>query len=673
MIFLKSPLVRMSFGLVLVTISLLLISDMLGFMPDTRKAEIKARKAIAESLAIQFSVHVTENRIDSIQNTLQLMMERNHEIKSAAIRKGSGAIIAEYGGHQAFWELLPGEPSTPTQIQVPLISKYGQWGTVELAFKKLGSNEVGFSLENSLVAVVVLVALCGFLGYWLFLKRALRELDPSAVIPERVRMALDTLSEGLVIVDADNTIIFSNSAFAKRANLSPNALVGRAVQSLDWQVDRAVWGEGELPWNDVLRGYDMPTSDIVTINLVSSLEKSYKFVVNASPIISGDEVRGAMITFDDVTEVESKNVELQSALQKLEKGQLEIARQNQELHALATRDPLTNLLNRRSFMQAFDSLIHDSIQKGMALSVLVVDIDHFKSVNDVFGHAAGDSVIKLVASLLQGSSRSEDVVGRFGGEEFCILLPEIDSSIAMGIAERIRIAVESSEIPELEGKRHITVSIGITDFSHGATDVAEAFEQADKALYMAKESGRNRVIRWPMDLDPENEALLRKEALKKVMESVEHKPASENNSIEGRPNLTLVENKTIVEFLSDNAAATQGVGVNSSDEDFTQQSFSEAQASKAVILQQGEGSEALNPAEKVLYESPAVNEYNHGLDSEHMNINRSLLIDRVDQAVLRSSRNDTTVAILAMEFDITQHVDDELSTSYGDALEQAIT
>lgn len=627
--FLKSPLVRISFGLVIVTISALLLSDMLGLVPDTKRAEANSRKAIAESLAIQFSVVIADNQLTSVQETLKLLVERNPDVQSAAIRRESGGLVAAFGGHEEFWTLRPEDGSTVNQIKVPLFDTDGIWGTVELSFVDVGESRGSFFLSNSFPAVIALVALCGFFGYWIFLKRALQELDPSAVIPDRVRQALDTLSEGLIIVNLDNIIVFSNRAFAKKASANPHDLVGRPSQSLPWEGDQETWDEGELPWNDLLRGHDKRSGDIVTIKLASGLDKVYKFVVNASPITTAEgDIRGALITFDDVTEVERKNVELQDALVKLEQGQREITRQNRELHVLATRDPLTNLLNRRSFMEGFESMIQDAFENNEPLACLLVDIDYFKRVNDTFGHPVGDTVLKLLSAVLTTWSRPNDIVGRYGGEEFCIALPATDSVTAFGLAETMRIAIAESEVAELDDRHSLTASIGVTDLTQGAENIQGMIDQADKALYIAKETGRNRVVRWPMDMEKDTGPVLSAMAMAKIAAVRQDGAAAEASNLVQAPTL-------------DVDSATVKV----------------AEPQKTDLI------------------SAARSETSQVADAEHSNVSRTLLVDRINQAILRSARNKTKIAVLALQFDITHQAqaDEELGFSVADKLEKAVT
>lgn len=500
--FLKSPLVRISFGLVMLTVSLLLLSNIFGLFPNTRQAELQSRKAISESLAVQFAVAPDKKKLNEIYETLRSIVERNDNVLSAGLRRDKGGLLVQFGDHDRRWIPRADDRSTATHVQVPLLDGDIRWGTVELVFSPLSESGFVLSWRNSLMTVILLVAVAGFLGYWLFLKRTMRELDPNAVIPDRVRKALDTLAEGLLIVDDRGVIVFSNHSFARKTGLVPGKLVGKASDSLPWELDAADSACHELPWYCLLQGGELPSNRMV--KLQSGPKTAFTFAVNASPITTDKEkVRGALVTFDDVTEIEKKNDELQRTLDKLEQTQREITRQNQELLVLATRDPLTGVLNRRSLFQGFDVLFNEAREELRPLACIMVDIDHFKSVNDRFGHAVGDKVIKLLAKILTDFSRPNDLVGRFGGEEFCVALPGADKPVAAEIAERMRRAVQEGHGAKFTDAMRITSSFGVSDLTTGASDVAQLVDQADKALYVAKETGRNRVIQWSDDLATE--------------------------------------------------------------------------------------------------------------------------------------------------------------------------
>ncbi len=162
-----------------------------------------------------------------------------------------------------------------------------------------------------------------------------------------------------------------------------------------------------------------------------------------------------------------------------------------ELKLLASIDPMTKLYNRRYFIEISESILDLAKRNGTKTSIIILDIDHFKNVNDTYGHKVGDDVIVRLAELLQSISRESDIVSRWGGEEFVILFPETDTNGALTISEKIRADVENS-VMNLEdgGVLKLTVSIGIAQIDK---DIEASIHRADEALYKAKASGRNRV------------------------------------------------------------------------------------------------------------------------------------------------------------------------------------
>ena len=163
---------------------------------------------------------------------------------------------------------------------------------------------------------------------------------------------------------------------------------------------------------------------------------------------------------------------------------------------MATHDPLTEILNRRSLFQGFDSLLQAAKASGEPLSCMMVDIDYFKSINDRYGHSEGDTVIRTVARLLSQHSRPSDLVGRYGGEEFCMVLPGVDAKLCQAIAERIRLSIEATQCSDHFPDLRITASFGVASLHAGISDAKMLVEQADAALYESKEAGRNRVTIW---------------------------------------------------------------------------------------------------------------------------------------------------------------------------------
>lgn len=165
----------------------------------------------------------------------------------------------------------------------------------------------------------------------------------------------------------------------------------------------------------------------------------------------------------------------------------------EELQRLATIDSLTGLLNRRQFLALGDKEIKRSRRYARPLSLIIYDIDHFKAVNDTYGHQAGDMVLKQLAQTAQLQLRGVDIAGRVGGEEFGIILPETKAAAAVQVAERIRTAIENGAIEFAGTPLKVTASFGVTENQEDQM-MDPIFKRADDALYMAKTTGRNRVI-----------------------------------------------------------------------------------------------------------------------------------------------------------------------------------
>lgn len=170
-----------------------------------------------------------------------------------------------------------------------------------------------------------------------------------------------------------------------------------------------------------------------------------------------------------------------------------LERANEQLAKLSMTDRLTGLLNRGTWENLVDAEYERYRRYGQATSLVMFDIDHFKKVNDTHGHLAGDEVIKHTAAVTKSSLRQSDTSGRYGGEEFGIILPETDAEGARIICERIRETIEQSVVETSLAPIQYTISMGIAQLNDGPENYMQWMQRADKALYAAKESGRNRV------------------------------------------------------------------------------------------------------------------------------------------------------------------------------------
>jgi diguanylate cyclase (GGDEF)-like protein len=216
-------------------------------------------------------------------------------------------------------------------------------------------------------------------------------------------------------------------------------------------------------------------------------------MVNAAPVgDDGGKARGALATFNDITELEKNSRELEQTLNMLEKSRDEIRLQNEELQILARCDPLTGVANRRSFMQDGELEIARARRESGEFSCIMIDIDHFKLINDDFGHMVGDEVLTLFAAELMSQLNHLGLLCRYGGEEFCALIPDSDIAQTAAIAEDLRRTINSEGFSPTP----ITSSFGISSLASGAKTLSGLLNQADEALYAAKAEGRNCVIRW---------------------------------------------------------------------------------------------------------------------------------------------------------------------------------
>jgi diguanylate cyclase (GGDEF)-like protein len=175
--------------------------------------------------------------------------------------------------------------------------------------------------------------------------------------------------------------------------------------------------------------------------------------------------------------------------EELSKLNVSLLHKSKKYEEMASTDPLTGLYNRRKFLELYASSLLTMEQRDNSMSLLILDLDHFKRVNDTYGHSLGDQVLIQISNLLIKKLRNIDIVCRWGGEEFVVLFPAVDLKNALFLAEKLRISIEVLEI-DVVGR--VTASFGVTEVIKGES-VDSAIERADKAMYMAKESGRNCV------------------------------------------------------------------------------------------------------------------------------------------------------------------------------------
>jgi diguanylate cyclase (GGDEF)-like protein len=199
------------------------------------------------------------------------------------------------------------------------------------------------------------------------------------------------------------------------------------------------------------------------------------------------------MVFHDVTERKLVEKKLRQANDRLQEQLIEIGTLQSELRTQAIRDPLTNLFNRRYLDDTLDRELARAAREHYPVCVIMLDIDHFKQVNDTYGHEAGDQVLKTLADTLSARNRRGDFACRFGGEEFVVVMPNITAEVAYQRAEELRTTLNSLPIPYGQFRLNATISIGIACYPSNGEERESLLRAADRAMYAAKKAGRNHI------------------------------------------------------------------------------------------------------------------------------------------------------------------------------------
>jgi two-component system, cell cycle response regulator len=309
-----------------------------------------------------------------------------------------------------------------------------------------------------------------------------------------------SMSESKLISSHSSILIADDDAMSRRILQSWLENWGYAVKVAD--NGEAAWNilQQEHPPELLILDWVMPELDGLELcRRIRSKERSpYQYILLAtSKEEKQDLVRGLDAGADDYLTKPMNREELRARLRvgerilTLQRG-LILARE--ELRFQATHDALTGILNRGTILEMLSRELLRAVRSRSAVGVLMLDLDHFKQVNDTYGHLSGDAVLKEVARRMTQAVRSYDLVARYGGEEFLIVLPGCDSNQVQDCAERVRSAIADSPVISHNLELSVTASIGAAIAVNGAETQNEILAAADTALYQAKNCGRNRVV-----------------------------------------------------------------------------------------------------------------------------------------------------------------------------------
>lgn len=298
---------------------------------------------------------------------------------------------------------------------------------------------------------------------------------------------LSSLEVGIVVLDQDFRVEVWNQFMENHSNLRPSQIIGQSLFQhfpeieADWLTLKAepvfnLKTPVFLIWEQRPYLFRFGCNRPITSELDLMYQNVTLFPLSS---LTGKVERMCMLVYDVTDQASSR---------------LNIEGLNNQLTEMSRVDGLTQLYNRRYWQERFQSLYRLSKRRDSANTAVMLDIDHFKAVNDTYGHQAGDKVIQTLARIIKEQVRETDLAGRYGGEEFAVILCDAEGAGAMQVAERIRTAAQATEVTHDGQTIRFTVSLGLAEFSAGFQNEMQWLDIADQALYEAKESGRNRAI-----------------------------------------------------------------------------------------------------------------------------------------------------------------------------------
>jgi diguanylate cyclase (GGDEF)-like protein len=329
-----------------------------------------------------------------------------------------------------------------------------------------------------------------------------------------LQSVFDNMGEGIIVADETGRLLGYNPAAEQLLRTRLTDAI-----SADWSSRHGVFlpdmatlcPMDQLPLRYALHGETVNDRELFIQH--PGVPNGVWLSCGARPLRAEDgSLWGGLMTLRDITESKQAESERRAQLQQIHAYSAMLLEANARLETLATTDSLTEVKNRRAFRESLAQEIQRATRYHLPLSLLLLDVDHFKIYNDTYGHLAGDDVLRQVALLSVQAARKTDVVARYGGEEFALILPNTDREGSLALAERIREIIAAFPWPLGE----VTVSIGIATHSSEHTDENRFIAEADGALYVAKNRGRNRVIHSLDCGTPEAQAVVRHEETRQV-------------------------------------------------------------------------------------------------------------------------------------------------------------
>ncbi|SDF22013.1 diguanylate cyclase (GGDEF) domain-containing protein [Fontibacillus panacisegetis] len=317
---------------------------------------------------------------------------------------------------------------------------------------------------------------------------------------------IDTITLGILVLDENEIVVEINQSLPPYINLH----IGERF-NIEVVVPQGESISKTRPFLDSYQESPLNPAEIELTYRVYNAIDPFHVKIQVAPIVVSHTMVGRIITFQDITEIRhlidethSQNEVLQRRNQSLITIQQELFETNQKLQRMTITDSLTGCYNRSYLTHQLELKVMKHNRAPEPFTILLLDIDFFKSINDTYGHLAGDAVLRSTVEAIQRTLRKNDILARYGGEEFVIYLPNTDQDGANSLAERIKASVESNKIivQQVESPISITISMGLLFINHITSEDSQnpqavlntLFDAVDKALYQAKNEGRNRIV-----------------------------------------------------------------------------------------------------------------------------------------------------------------------------------
>lgn len=308
---------RLAIGMAGIVVSIVLVSGMLGLIPNERALVLEGRAGIAEAIAVNSSVFITQSDLWRMENNLRVQVQRQEQLLSAGVRREDGRLMVDVGdAHVAHWQSSDDASVQESQLHVPIWQGERRWGQVELRFSPYSQPGLIGYLRDPFLQLLMIVMWGSFIFFYFYLGKMLKQLDPSQAIPDRVKSAFDTMAEGLLVLDAKQNIVLANDAFATLMGFDAEKVIGTKVNQFAWDFVGTEDVE-TYPWETALKYSEATINRMVKLTLPSGAIRT--FMTNCSPVLTGGgKAAGVLVSLDDVTLLEEKEVELRKSKDEAE-------------------------------------------------------------------------------------------------------------------------------------------------------------------------------------------------------------------------------------------------------------------------------------------------------------------------------------------------------------------